>query len=88
MEKNNKQNKQRKSVVCTNFKMLFNSALSASIYFGVSDCNISQCCSGKRQSAGKYNGEKLIWKYSNDVDNLEEYISISDDECKKKSLER
>ena len=84
MGKLNKKNKQRKSVVCTNFKMLFNSALSASIYFGVSDCNISRCCSGKRQSAGKYNGEKLIWKYSNDVDNLEEYISISDDECKKK----
>lgn len=34
--------------------------------YGISYSPISSCCSGKRNYAGKLNGEKLVWKYADD----------------------
>ena len=32
-------------------------------YFNIKSQNISQCCKGKIKSSGKYNGQKLVWRY-------------------------
>ena len=32
-------------------------------YFNCHHGNISDCCNGKRKSSGKYNGQKLVWRY-------------------------
>lgn len=78
-----------KKVVCINYKLLFNSTKYGGLYLGINKSSIIQCCNNNRKSAGKsQTGEKLIWKYVSDIDNLDNYTLISDEECKNKALLR
>ena len=54
-----------KKVVCITTGAEFNSIKEASEFYQCSNSTIVACCKGKVKSAGKYNGEKLIWKYLN-----------------------
>lgn len=57
-------NKNTKKVMCIEFNMIFDSITEAKKYFNMeSTSHISECCLGKLKSCGKYNGEKLHWKY-------------------------
>ena len=53
----------RKKVLCLTTGKTFDSIQEASSFYGVSHQTISACCKGKRKSAGKFNGKKLIWEY-------------------------
>lgn len=56
-----------KKVICLNTNKIYNSLKEAGEDTGVKPNNISMCCRGKIQSAGKMlNGEKRIWRYYND----------------------
>lgn len=52
-----------KSIICLTTKRIFYTITEASKYFKISDSIIIRCCKGKSKSAGKYNGEKLVWRY-------------------------
>lgn len=56
----------KKPVRCITTSKEFESAKEAEYIYGVSHSNIAACCKGKRKSAGKLNGEKLVWEYIND----------------------
>lgn len=43
----------------------FVSIAEASRFHNVNNSSIIRCCKGIKKSAGKYNGQKLIWKYIN-----------------------
>ena len=73
--------RRRRPVVCVNLHLLFNSIICGAKYFNISYSNISGCCNGKYKSSGKYNGERLVWKYASDVDNIDEFVLIPNDEC-------
>ena len=51
------------SVICLTTKRIFYTATEGSKYYKINRNHISSCCKGKRKSCGKYNGEKLIWRY-------------------------
>ena len=50
-------------VMCVNTNEVYISIHDAFLKTGISKGSISECCKGKRKSAGKINGEKAIWKY-------------------------
>lgn len=52
-----------KSVICLTTKRIFHTAKEGSKYYGAG--HVVECCQGKLKSAGKYNGEKLVWRYLN-----------------------
>lgn len=52
-----------KKVKCITTGEIFNSILLGEEKYGVNRSSISACCRGKLKSAGKLNGEKLIWEY-------------------------
>ena len=53
-----------KSVICLTTKRIFSSASEGAEHYGIKRAsNITQCCRGKLKSAGKYNGQKLVWRY-------------------------
>ena len=56
-----------KSVICVTTGHCFYSTCEAGRYYGINDRNISTCCRGERQSAGKLNGEKLVWYFISDI---------------------
>ena len=58
-----------KKVICVTTGKIFNSQTEASNYYNIVQKNISDCCRYKRKSAGKYNGQKLQWKYLENDDN-------------------
>ena len=60
-----------KKVMCIELNELFESVKSASDKTGVCASNITMCCSGKIQSAGKHplTGEKLHWIYADEMNN-------------------
>ena len=67
-----KNNPKAKSVICLTTKRIFFSVKEGADYYGCNYTNIVICCIGykiqngkkiKANSAGKYNGQKLIWKY-------------------------
>ena len=61
-----KNNPQAKSVIAIiNDKIFgaFDYAKQGAEYFGCNHGNIVNCCKGKIKSAGKYNCQKIIWKY-------------------------
>lgn len=65
-EKVGKQNQKSKLIICITTKKIFYGAREAQRLSGISQGNITKCCQGKRQSAGKSpTGEKLVWKYIN-----------------------
>lgn len=47
-----------KQVLCIELDIIYCGTREASRKTGICQCNISQCCNGKRQMAGKYH-----WKY-------------------------
>jgi len=83
-----KSNARIKEVVCINYKLAFHSVNDASTYFGIPNTNIARCCKGKLKSAGKSKtGEKLIWAYVYEIENISEYTYISKEEIDKKLSE-
>lgn len=52
-----------KPVICITTGRIFPSAREGAKYYNCDHADICKCCKGKRKSAGKLNGEKLIWKY-------------------------
>ena len=59
-------NPSAKSVECITTGKVFDTLKEAGEYYNVFPCNISTSCR-KGYSCGKYNGEKLYWKYKEDV---------------------
>lgn len=55
-----------RKVCLVNTGEIFMSITYAGDKYGISYSPISACCSGKRKYAGKLNGEKLVWKYADD----------------------
>ena len=54
----------KKSVLCLTTKRIFQSIEDGSKCYKIkSTSNITECCKGKRKSAGKYQGKKLVWRY-------------------------
>lgn len=65
-------------VICLSTKEVFDSISLASKTYGVLTSHISQCCSGKRKTAGKLkDGTKLIWLY------YEDYLTKTEEEINK-----
>lgn len=61
--------KNSKKVKCLNTNEIFQSASEAGRIKNIPASNISGCCRGIRKSAGKDSeGNKLIWRYINDID--------------------
>ncbi len=58
-----KNNPNAKSVICLTTKRIFYTAKEGAEYYNCNYNNISLCCKGKRNYCGKYNGQKLVWKY-------------------------
>ena len=50
-------------VLCVETGIIYDNMHIASEKTGVSRSGICNCCKGKLKSAGKYNGQKLHWKY-------------------------
>ena len=71
-----------KSVICLTTKKIFLTAKEGAGYYNLkSTGDISGCCKGKSKSAGKYNGQKLVWRYLNHNHNYkfrvkEPFVSI------------
>ncbi len=64
-EKPQRRNSRAKAVVCITTGLIFESIKEAAEYYGIKTSNsISKCCNGKQKSAGKYNGQKLIWQFA------------------------
>lgn len=73
----------KRRVACINYKLLFNSATCGAIYFNTDSSSILKCCKGRNKSSGKSkDGERLIWKYASDIENLEDYSLIPDEKIK------
>ena len=55
-----------KSVICLTTKKIFLTIMDASDCYNIKNSSdISGCCRGRKKSSGKYNGQKLVWKYLN-----------------------
>lgn len=53
-----------KDVICLTTKRIFSSAKEGAKYYGLkARSNVTECCQGKRNYAGKYNGRKLTWRH-------------------------
>lgn len=53
-----------KCVICLTTKRIFWTLQDGANYYGMKSIgNITSCCKGKRNYAGKYRGQKLKWKY-------------------------
>ena len=53
----------RKPVICITTMTVFNTIKEASTYYKTHSSRICSCCRGKHKSAGKFNGQKLVWRY-------------------------
>ena len=58
-----KSNPNAKSVICLTTKKIFYTLKEGAEHYSCNKINISNCCKGKRKSCGKYNGQKLVWRY-------------------------
>ena len=67
-EKISENHPRRRKVILLNTGEVFDYIKQASEKYGIARESISMCCTGKRKSAGKLNGEKLVWMY------LDEYL--------------
>lgn len=56
-----------KTVICITTGQCFGSVRNAARYYNVNPSIISACCRNEKKSAGKLNGEKLVWKYVQDI---------------------
>ena len=52
-----------KKVICITTMTVFDTIKEAAEYYSIEESNICSCCKGKYKSAGKLNGEKLVWRY-------------------------
>lgn len=53
-----------RAVICITTMRVFDSTKEAAEYYHIKQrSDITRCCKGKRQSCGKYNGQKLVWRY-------------------------
>ena len=62
----NKKGKCGKKIKCITTNEIFNTMKEAGEKYNIKNtCNITQCCRGKRKSAGKHpiTKEKLVWEY-------------------------
>lgn len=69
-------NSNASSVVCLNTLEVFGCIADACLKYGVSSPLVSSCCSGRIHSAGVLNGERLVWAY------YDNYNQMTDDEIK------
>lgn len=61
-------NARARKIVCITTGEIFNCINEASRKYNVSNQNISACCRGKRKTTGKLaTGERLIWKYVEEI---------------------
>lgn len=60
-----KDNPRAKSVICITTKKIFLTAKDGANFYNIDNSHIIKCCKGKVKSAGKCNGQKLVWKYLN-----------------------
>ena len=60
-----KNNPKAKSVICLTTKKIFSTVKEGGQYYNTNDVNITANCKNRIKSAGKYNGQKLVWKYVN-----------------------
>lgn len=58
-----KNNVTSKPVICLTTKTVFYTASDGAKYYNCDNSAIIKCCKGKVKSAGKYNGQKLVWRY-------------------------
>lgn len=58
-----KNNFKAKSVICITTKRIFYTVTEGSKYYGIANSGVTRCCKGEQKSAGKLNGQKLVWKY-------------------------
>ena len=66
-----KNNSYAKSVICITTKKIFFTGVEGANYYNItSSSHISSCCKGKLKSAGKHNGQKLVWRYLNHKHNF------------------
>ena len=76
-----------KKICCVNYKLLFESTKSASIYLSADVSGITKCCKGKIKYCGEsINKEKLIWAYAIDINDIDDYTLISDDDIYNKNM--
>lgn len=68
--KHGKDNPNSKSVICLTTKKIFYSTKEAGKYYNCDASGIAKCCRGdtnkygyRIKSVGKYNGQKLVWRY-------------------------
>lgn len=74
-------NGRTKRVVCVNYNLLFESAKSAGTYFNIDPPSITKCCKGKVKCAGEsINEEKLVWRYVSDIEDIDNYTMIADED--------
>ena len=52
-----------KNVICITTMTVFNCIKDGAEYYGINRHSIGDCCGGKQKSAGKFNGQKLVWRY-------------------------
>ena len=71
------QSKPRKDVICITTNRKFTTLVDAGKFYKVNPANISKCCKGQLQSAGRLSGEKLKWMYVEDFTNINN-IEITD----------
>ena len=65
---------ERKPVMCVNTKEIFPSATKAAAHYKLSQSDISACCAGKRNFAGRLkNGDYMKWVLQEDYDPHKEY---------------
>ena len=58
-----KKNPNAKSIICINTKRIFFTIKDACKFYKCDEGGVRACCKGKKQTSGKFNGEKLKWKY-------------------------
>lgn len=59
-----KNNPKATSVICVTTNEIFNTATEATLYYGINQTGVVDCCKGRQKSAGKLSdGTKLVWRY-------------------------
>lgn len=66
--KTGKSSSYKKSVICITTNAVFYTVKEAGEYYNISNKNISECLNNRQKSAGKLNGQKLVWKYINIIE--------------------
>ena len=65
-----KDNCQAKSVICITTNKVFDTITDGANYYNICKSNITNCCNGKKKSAGKLpDGTKLVWRYIDNNNN-------------------